>query len=286
MEAERAAKRLFDGCVRMGRYQPHELMRWLVSDVLAGFGVRTGIETPADLRTWLFDQGAEYARAVHMAPFEDVLGALYQMLGSRGHRGMLGQFFTPQPVAELMAHMVGVVPVDASAADQGGGPARLLRMCEPACGSGALVLAFLRHLIEREGRSGPRRWSITAIDLDTLCAQICATQILSNILLGQFDLGELVVYSGNALAPPDRLKVVVHASARDQRPDLILPAIHPSRVVALRLASQASIGQAAAQDAPPLPTGENERGAKRTPSGGRPTHEEDMHGGQIDLFGS
>lgn len=157
-------------------------------------------------------------------PFEDALGSLYQQLASHGHRGHLAQYFTPAPIADLMAEIVGDDTIKEA---DGEDPDRLLRRCEPSCGSGALVLGFLRKVMQRDGPSGARPWSITAIGLDTLCAQICATQVLANMCIGQHALGELVVYAGNALGPRDGLKVVVHASARDLGPDVVLRAMHP-----------------------------------------------------------
>jgi hypothetical protein len=171
----------------------------------------------------------EYARAASAHPFDDVLGIVYQLLGSRGHKSMLGQFFTPGPVAQLMAEMLAPGSVEPA-------PGRLLRACEPACGTGALLLGFMESIVTRRGRGGLKVWSITGIDLDHLCAQICAVQVLSNVLLQRLDLGELVIYRGNALGPRDRLSVVAHTTARDLTPDLVLPAMHPSRIAALRAA--------------------------------------------------
>lgn len=228
MSYSRSTQRIVDACVGMGRYQPHQLLSWMVADVLAGFGVRCAEKGPADLHEWLLAASGEYARAVAARPFEDVLGEVYQSLASRGHRGGLGRFFTPNPVAEFMARLA--TPTDLP--DQN--PDRFLRMCEPACGSGALILAFMRGVVESKGAAALRRWSITAIDLDQLCANVCATQLLANLCFGRLDLGELVVYRGNALGALEDLKVVMHATTRDQTPEVVLPALHPSRLHALR----------------------------------------------------
>ena len=38
MSDNRATQRIVDACVgMMGRYQPHQLLTWMVADVLAGF---------------------------------------------------------------------------------------------------------------------------------------------------------------------------------------------------------------------------------------------------------
>lgn len=281
MNIEKEISRLYQRFIQMNRYHPPELLRWFVSDVLAGFGVKTGETPPAGLQDWLFDQGAEYARIVHRVPFEDALGTLYQQLASHGHRSHLAQFFTPAPIADLMAALASPEPTPLD--DNDAEPGRLLRMCEPACGSGALVLGFIRQLLERHGRTGPRRWSITAIDLDPLCAQICATQVLSNVFLGQYDLGELVVYAGNALGSTEGLRVVVHAGARDQRPDLVLPALHPSRVEALRQVQRAPAAPVLASlDEADEGEGAPKKLLARARKGGDAQQREDA--AQVDLF--
>lgn len=224
-------QKIVTACVGIGRHQPHQLLAWLVADVLAGFGVQCEAAAPADMHAWLADVSGQYARAVAARPFGDVLGEVYQSLASRGHCGHMGQFFTPSAIAELMNRMLAPFALPDSQ------PGRFLRMCEPACGSGAQVLAFLRTVMEAKGGGALRHWSLTAIDLDHLCANICAAQVLANLCIGRLELGELVVYRGNALGRVEDLGVVVHATTRDQTPDVVLPALHPSRLHALRRAA-------------------------------------------------
>lgn len=197
---DRALQGLVDACLHVGKYQPGEMLRWLVDDVLADFGLPKEAPAPDDVRDWLRSSAGVYADLVARFPFVDVLGHVYQSIGSRGHRGALGQFFTPPSVSTLIGSML------VGAADR---PAdgRLLRACEPACGSGALVLAFMQAQTDARGTSALRSWSITAIDLDVLCARMCAAQVLANLLLQRLDLGELVVYRGNALGPRSGLSV-------------------------------------------------------------------------------
>lgn len=120
----------------------------------------------------------------------------------------------------------------------------------------------MRGLTERHGKAALAHWSISAIDLNNLCARICAAQVLSNLLVHSGTLGELVVYQGNALGPPDSLQVVVHTTVADLTPDLVLPALNPSRVAALRAAAalapecvtNASVSHASASDRNEIPT--------------------------------
>lgn len=182
-----------------------------------------------------------YAEAVIRHPFGDVLGMVYQVLSSHGHRGALGQFFTPASVSRLIAEVLMPAP---TVADDEERPDRLMRACEPACGSGAMVLAFMEAQLAARGRAALRRWSITGIDLDPLCSRMGAAQTLANLFTQRLELGELVIYRGNALGPREGLSVVIHTTVADLTPDIVLPAMHPSRIEALRMVAQA---QGAAQ---------------------------------------
>lgn len=235
MNTERVAKRIHDACVQLETFQPSELLRWLAADILAGFGIPPLQPPPQETWGWLREVSGAYAGAVGENPFADVLGIAYQMLGSNGHRSALGQFFTPGQLCTFMAKLQGVDKPRARASDLD-----LLRMCEPSCGSGALVLAFMQQIVERDGRQGLRAWSITGIDLDPLCAQLCAVQVLSNLYVQRLELGELVIYRGNSLGRADELAVVVHTTVRDLTHDIVIPAMHPSRLAALRAAATAS----------------------------------------------
>lgn len=149
----------------------------------------------------------------------------------------------------------------------------LVRICEPACGSGALLLSFMRSAVAAGGRSALESYSFTAIDLDRLCARICAAQILVNMHIHDHSVGELVVYHGDALDDPASLKVVIHASIRSLGPDLVLPALHPSRVAALR---DASASQQLDESRKPMKT----VGASRRDARGRMVEADD----EPDLF--
>jgi type I restriction-modification system DNA methylase subunit len=91
-------------------------------------------------------------------PFEDLIGGYY-MESALSHKGQRwnGEFHTPKPICDLMARMLLVdsVPVE--------GP---ITICEPACGSGAMILS-LGEACPPEAR---RRLRVTAIDINrTAC---------------------------------------------------------------------------------------------------------------------
>lgn len=282
-------QRIADACMGDGRHAPHQLLIWLVADVLAGFGVRCNDTAPLAMRDWLRDVSGLYARAVERRPFDDLLGEVYQSLSSRGHRGHLGQFFTPGPVCTMMNMMlnVGAGPVPIPDAEDG----RLMRMMEPACGSGAQVLAFMRTVVDTRGQGALKRWSITAIDLDHLCANMCATQVLANLCMGQIELGELLVYRGDALDDIEKLDVVVHTTTRDLTPDLVLPARHPSRLYAVRKelgpTQRESDQEGGLSEAVPRQSPASRRATAKQPVAATPpAHAASQEvAGQIDLFG-
>jgi hypothetical protein len=274
-------KRLIDACVRMGSFQPHELLRWLVDDVLAGFGLRPEAPPNSDAIPWLCENTALYAEAVIRHPFGDVLGMVYQVLSSHGHRGALGQFFTPASVSRLIAEVL--MPAFTGVDDKER-PDRLLRACEPACGSGAMVLAFMEAQLAVRGCAALRRWSITGIDLDPLCSRMCAAQILANLYAQRLELGELVIYRGNALGPREGLSVVVHTTVADLTPDIVLPAMHPSRIEALRMVAA---GHAAVQPKGSEQVTTSGRSAvepDKVRATNRPSSADAVGGSTVDLF--
>jgi hypothetical protein len=234
MTLDQHVQGLVKACLSNTQHQPHQLLFWLACDILADLGVRHKEPPPADVRPWLRATAAAYARAVTDFPFSDILGLAYQELASHGRRGALGQFFTPAGICELMSSILATGDEHAEARPGGG----LWRACEPACGSGALILGLLEQLVQQHGAQALQHWSVTAIDLDPLCAHMCAAQLLANLFVHRRSLGELVVYQGNALGPADGLSVVVHLTVKDLSPHLVLPPLHPSRLAALRDAAR------------------------------------------------
>lgn len=102
-------------------------------------------------------------------PAQDFLGPIYMDLASRGHRSWMGQFFTPWPVAELMARVMmtdlqerrGDLPIT---------------LAEPAAGSGVMVLAAAQVLRDA-GMAPEEALHVTAIDLDPVCARMAFVQL-------------------------------------------------------------------------------------------------------------
>lgn len=94
--------------------------------------------------------------------FEDPLGALYEQLISKGRNG---QFFTPEPIATMMA---SIVSLDNLEADQ--------TVCDPACGSGRMLLAAAKM---------NRHLRFYGADIDPLCSKMAVVNMLLNSLTGE-----------------------------------------------------------------------------------------------------
>jgi type I restriction-modification system DNA methylase subunit len=93
-------------------------------------------------------------------PFEDIIGEYYMEFAlSRKGQQWNGEFHTPKPICDLMARMT-LGDMDSLPAE---GP---ITVCEPACGSGAMILS-LGEAFPPEVR---RRLRVTAIDISrTAC---------------------------------------------------------------------------------------------------------------------
>jgi hypothetical protein len=94
--------------------------------------------------------------------FEDPLGALFEQLISKGCNG---QFFTPEPVARLMAacSVMGETRPGETVLD-------------PACGSGRMLLAAAK---------ANRHLRFYGADVDPLCCRMALVNMLLNSLTGE-----------------------------------------------------------------------------------------------------
>lgn len=112
-----------------------------------------------------------WSEALHQAtkasPYDDHLGVAYMML-SMGHPGF-GQYFTPGPVARLMA---AISTHDLTPRMDGS----MLRGCEPCVGSGVMVLAA--EAARKEQGQQPILWML--MDLDPTCCMMAAIQCCLN----------------------------------------------------------------------------------------------------------
>lgn len=94
--------------------------------------------------------------------FRDVLGELFHEL--EFHNKFKGQYFTPYHVAQAMGKIVvNELPEK-----------DYITICEPACGSGVMVLGVINALRERKDT---RPVFVEAFDVDPKCAAMCYIQL-------------------------------------------------------------------------------------------------------------
>ncbi len=98
----------------------------------------------------------------------DVLGPFFTLNITRGHNG---QYFTPQPICNLMARCTGI--------NDSTQPQRVL---DPACGSGTMLVSRARCEREVRGRNSDLYFGA---DLDRRCAMMTAINLCLNGLCGE-----------------------------------------------------------------------------------------------------
>jgi hypothetical protein len=104
----------------------------------------------------------------------DILGTVYEYFGLTSDA--FGQFFTPPTVATAMAELqAATLEIDDAT------PADPLRIADPACGSGRLLLAMNRYLAQ-EGLQPPALF--VGQDKDPLCARMTAINFALSELPG------------------------------------------------------------------------------------------------------
>ena len=127
----------------------------------------------AEAKRWSRTELDEFSRLLGVlvleaegAPLTDILGPTHMSRGGRWQQ-LGGEFYTPQSVADLMAQMtISKDDVERHVAER-----RPCHICEPACGSGGMVLAvgkvFAAH----------RLWMrVTAVDISRTAADMTLIQ--------------------------------------------------------------------------------------------------------------
>ena len=165
---------------------PYDLFRQWLEAVWALLNLPLDAQAfKTTLDAYTFAQGQElgqlfnlYLQAVEELPFRDILGTLFMKLDINSVRN--GEFFTPFSVAEMMARMTF---------DRG----EFLRLvkergevsvCDPAVGSGVMLLAYGKVVHEAFGRDGTNRLRLYGMDIDNRCVNMCRIQLRMNGLDG------------------------------------------------------------------------------------------------------
>lgn len=184
-------------------YSAVQWFSWMLDDCMAGFGVKLQTPWEQGQHDKLFELGGLYSKAVSENPYRDILGEIYQELSSSYGKKSFGQYFTPDTVAMMMAQIeTSDTPLDGE---------RIVRVFEPAIGSGVMLLAFVRCVLAKRPDK-LRTMSFSGIDLDSTCVKMATLQLLANNMLHAGNIGEIAVYQGNTLGDPKDLNLYFHAS--------------------------------------------------------------------------
>ena len=116
----------------------------------------------------------QYVQAVEADPFRDILGELFMRLDVNSVRA--GQFFTPYPIAEMMARLQFDPDTFKRLVKQKG----VVTVCDPAVGSGVMLLALAKVVHDEFGRWGTNRLRLYGTDIDIRCVNMCRIQLRMN----------------------------------------------------------------------------------------------------------
>ncbi len=142
-----------------GKYSPDELQLFarMFAELTLSFEHRLGV-----------DDNLPPDTLPQPGNLTDVLGETYMMMGIGNDRA--GQFFTPYTISRLMA---GLLIGDGSAAIERDG---FMRMQEPACGAGGMVIATADALLS-VGQNYQQTLHATCIDIDARCVHMTYLQL-------------------------------------------------------------------------------------------------------------
>jgi hypothetical protein len=174
--------RAFEGNPVFGHLHAYDLYRaWLE----AVWAFLDAVHDPEGYRLCLDrysrEQGGEfgrllglYAEAVEADPFRDILGEIFMRLDVKS--AAAGQYFTPMSIAEMMARMQ-FDPADFERCAQEKGD---VSVCDPAVGSGVMLLAFAKVVHDALGRPALAKVRFHGTDIDMRCVLMCRIQLRMN----------------------------------------------------------------------------------------------------------
>jgi hypothetical protein len=160
-----------------------------------------------------------YVDAVVVDPFRDILGELFMRLDVNSVRA--GQFFTPEPIAEMMARMQFDEESFKRLVEEKGA----VTVCDPAVGSGVMLLSFAKVVHQALGRWGTGKLRLYGTDIDIRCVNMCRIQLRMNGLdsfgrMAGLLAGQVSVTSQEAIPDviPDAVPDVVIRNGQQELP--------------------------------------------------------------------
>ena len=178
---------------------PYELYRKWLENIWAFLNAGNDLQGFREkLDKYNHKEGSEFGRlfciytdAVEQMPFRDILGEMFMKLDVNSARS--GQFFTPQPVAEMMARMqFSRESFEEHVKEKGE-----VTVMDPAVGSGVMLLAFAKVVHDELGRPGVNKLRLYGMDIDERCVLMCRIQLRMN---GLDSFGRMACLLGNMSA--------------------------------------------------------------------------------------
>jgi len=133
------------------------------------------------LDRYTHEQGEEFGRllalyvdAVEADPFRDILGEIFMLLDVKSVAA--GQYFTPMCIAEMMARM----QFEKAAFERQVQEKGFVTVCDPAVGSGVMLLAFAKVVHAELGRAALAKVRFYGTDIDQRCVYMCRIQLRMN----------------------------------------------------------------------------------------------------------
>ena len=191
--------RSFEHCTGFGHIHPYDLYRSWLEAVWTFLNAAVETATYREcLDRYTRKQGevmgtlfTDYLDAAEQYPFRDILGELFMRLDVRSARA--GQYFTPWNIALMMAQMQFDPEGFKLCVREKG----VVTVCDPAVGSGVMLLAFANVVHDALGSWGLRHLRLYGMDIDIRCVWMCRIQIRLNGLDAFGRMGRLITQATN-----------------------------------------------------------------------------------------
>lgn len=177
------------------------------------------------------------------APFTDLLSDFYGTLIAPKQARAKAQHMTPTHLADMVMRFT----LSKSLPLRAGEPSRI---GDPTCGSGALLLAHLRHRLETFGKDALACTYVLGNDIDPAMMKLATVQIGTSCLVHGLPLGGLMIYNADLITGYMRdntLAVAVHPNVEQAiahgRRDDVAAAL---KAVAAKSAHLTAMGRAVA----------------------------------------